>query len=91
MPVNAMASALRSRMCHTVVASLLAVALGMPVGAARVAHADPEPPVADTACEDAAAEPGLEPVRFRFWIGAFEFSLAIGGQAGFMLAFEGLR
>ena len=87
-----MASALRSRIGHTVLACLRAAALGMPLGAALVAHADPEPVVADAACaSEAAPEPEPEPVRFRFWIGAFEFSLAIGGNAGFMVAFEGLR
>lgn len=85
-----MASALRSRIGQTVLACLVAAMLGVPLGAALVAHADPEPPASGAPCAiDAARE--AEPVQFHFWIGAFEFSLAIGGQAGFMVAFEGLR
>lgn len=85
-----MASALRSRIGQTGLACLLAATLGMPLGAALVAHADPQPPAADAPCGIEAVREA-EPVQFRFWIGAFEFSLAIGGQAGFMVAFEGLR
>ncbi len=85
-----MAAALRSRIGQTVLACLLAATLGMPLGAALVPHADPALPPADAACAVEAAREA-EPVRVRFWIGAFEFSLAIGGQAGFMVAFEGLR
>lgn len=86
-----MASALRFRIAHTLLACLLAATLGIPLGAALVAHGDPAP-AAEAACSTAPtpdADP--EPVRFHFWIGAFEFSLAIGGEAGFAVAFEGLR
>ncbi len=87
-----MASALRSRIGQTVLTCLLAASLAMPLGAALVTHADPQPPLAGAGCGGAAVtDAGTEPVRFRFWIGAFEFSLALGGDAGFTLAFEGLR
>jgi hypothetical protein len=84
-----MASAFRHRIGQTVIGCLLAVTLGLPLGAALVAHADPEPPAAAACVSEGAAQP--EPVRFRFWIGSFEFSLSLGGYAGFALAFEGLR
>ncbi len=87
-----MASTLRSRLGPLVLACVLAcpvaAPIAMPLGAGLVAHADPEPVPAEWSCATAAAP---EPVRFRFWIGAFEFSLALGGEAGFTLAFEGLR
>lgn len=85
-----MASAIHHRISRTLLALLLAAVVGMPLGAAFVSHADPDPgpPVAGSAC---GGERAPDPVRFRFWIGSFEFSLSIGGQAGFALAFEGLR
>ena len=86
-----MASALRSRIGPTLLACVLAAALGVPLGAALIGAADPGTPRATAACASVESEAAPDPVRFRFWIGAFEFSLALGGQAGFTLAFEGLR
>ena len=83
-----MASAFHHRIGRTLLALLLAAVVGMPLGAAFISHGDPAASVAGAAC---ASEPAPDPVRFRFWIGSFEFSLSIGGQAGFALAFEGLR
>jgi hypothetical protein len=83
-----MASAIHHRIGRTLLPLLLAAVIGMPLGAAFISHGDPAAPVAGTAC---GGDPAPDPVRFRFWIGSFEFSLSIGGQTGFALAFEGLR